>query len=171
MLLHGDPHYLKKKIHTVLAVFWFSLLYRKCEWKFTVAAVLCRVQSHPSVTRRLSKHQLTWVRWKFKLHLFKLTWQFLCNGNLKPQPQANKKFTKKCCVTVVFTIETQIHVLNEKSILTNWNSVAAPAPASAFLSAPADEERKNEHGSNTQEMFITTGFVLIVYLRGAADRL
>lgn len=25
-------------------------------------------------------------------------------------------------------------------ILTNWNSVAAPAPASAFLSAPANEQ-------------------------------
>lgn len=27
-------------------------------------------------------------------------------------------------------------------ILTNWNSVAAPAPASAFLSAPAGKKEK-----------------------------
>lgn len=27
------------------------------------------------------------------------------------------------------------------AILTNWNSVAAPAPASAFLSAPAEGEK------------------------------
>lgn len=116
----------------------------------------------PLCNRKIVKTSVNLSSMKFKLHQFKLTCQFLCNGNLKPQPQANKKFTKKCCVMVVFTIETQIHVLKEKSILTNWNSVAAPAPASAFLSAPANEETKNEQGSNTQEMFITTGFVLIV---------
>lgn len=30
------------------------------------------------------------------------------------------------------------------AVLTNWNSVAAPAPASAFLSAPAEGQVTNQ---------------------------
>lgn len=55
-------------------------------------------------------------------------------------------------------------------ILTNWNSVAAPAPASAFLSAPAKERRKNYNHweKRKREVQQPDSFV---YLRGAADRL
>lgn len=118
MLSHGDDHYLKKKNTHSLSCILIFFIVQKMWVKIIVAAVLCRVQSHPSVTGRSLKHQSTWVQWKFKLHQFKLTCQFLCNGNLKPQPQANKKFTKKCCVTVVFTNETHTNSCLEWEIST-----------------------------------------------------
>lgn len=53
-------------------------------------------------------------------------------------------------------------------ILTNWNSVAAPAPASAFLSAPAGGGliiiNYNQQQQKKKPEFSS-------YLRGAADRL
>lgn len=49
---------------------------------------------------------------------------------------------------------TWCHSANMAAVLTNWNSVAAPAPASAFLSAPADGEVMNQVNKQLFKKFL-----------------
>lgn len=138
--------------------------------KFTEAAVLCRVRSHLSATEKRFCQYISWTkmnrRYEFyngSMHIKFSLQRFLIEPIIKPH-----SFRETCIITVkkhsLFATTKPIQeqknshlgnkfenphreIWEKAAILTNWNSVAAPAPASAFLSAPAGWENTNYHVS------------------------
>lgn len=129
----------------------FSLLYRKSKWNLlrllssaTSKATSLQQENVWPISTTGQQHKFSLLAFPFwreqtKIHLQANSYYMLLSSNIEG--------FKKSLI-----MRTQ-NLSKKMVILTNWNSVAAPAPASAFLSAPANEQVEIEQDSQKPILF------------------